>query len=146
MSDEKKHAIEKIVKSPEEAMSNTVGPGGIVTRLWYTILHELQMRPNRFEFLLNEYILHNQRMSSAGTSKPARVLTRGNLRRELLDNPSMTIRSFIRGIRVIKVRQIKLSVELTFFTGKTSIHSTSVDLGKMSTEEELTPEDVADSQ
>jgi hypothetical protein len=133
-----KHEIDNILTSQDYGISKTKGIGGILARLYRQILMDLQVRPNRFNLLLKEASDNaKQTITDKSVSK---YFTAGNLRREL-EKPEMTFKVFMKGVRLLKVVNFKICLELTFASGKKTIHSTDVNLG--SVQEDIFDEDIA---
>jgi hypothetical protein len=138
MSHNQKYEIERILNSPDRGITETRGIGGIVARLWRTILSDLNIRPGKFELLLTEFIINAK--SKVADDRVSKLFTRGNLRREL-ERPTMTIKVFMKGIKMLRVTKFKIAVELEFSNGKKTLHSTSVDLGEPKTVNDLFSKD-----
>lgn len=128
MTDRKsrKYEMEKILTSPDKGISGTRGIGGILARLWRQILDDLNVSPNRFEILLSDFI--NSAKRGVPEHRISRHFTRGNLRREL-EQPTMTFKVFIKGMKFLKIVRIRIAVELEHGSGRKTLHETSVDLG-----------------
>lgn len=122
----RKYEMEKILTSPDKGISATRGIGGILARLWRQILDDLQVKPNKFELLLSDFI--NSAKRGVPEHRISRHFTRGNLRREL-EQPTMTFKVFIKGMKFLKVVRIRFVVELEHSGGRKTLHETAVDLG-----------------
>ena len=122
----RKYEMDKILTSADKGISATRGIGGILARLWRTILDDLQVKPNRFEMLLSDFI--NSAKRGVPEHRISRHFTRGNLRREL-EQPTMTFKVFIKGMKFLKIARIRFAVELEHADGRTTLHQTAVDLG-----------------
>ena len=130
MSHNQKYEIERILNSPDRGITETRGIGGIIARLWRTILSDLNIRPGKFEILLSEFIINAK--SKVADDRVSKLFTRGNLRREL-ERPTMTFKVFMKGIKMLRVTRFKIAIELEFSSGKKTLHSTTVDLGESKT-------------
>ena len=125
MTDKQSFEMERIRMQPDGGISETRGIGGVLARLWRTIMLDLNISPNRFETLLSEFIMNARRQSD---NRIAKLFTRGNIRREF-ERPTMTFKVFMKGLKLIKVKKVRIAVELEFNSGRKTLHQTSVDLG-----------------
>ncbi len=132
-----KHEIDKILTDREYLISHTRGIGGILARLYRTILRDLNMRPSLFQTLLytaniqaKEALSSSMRNNNISSTRIAKYFTPGNLRREL-EQPEMTFKVFMKGLRLLQVKKVKFSVQLTLSNGKETVHATEVDLGEI---------------
>lgn len=122
----KLYPIEKILASPDKGVSATRGIGGILARLWRQILDDVNMKPNRFEVLLSDFITNAKR--GIPEHRVSRHFTRGNLRREL-EKDTMTFKVFMKGMKFLKIVKINFTVELQHQSGRKTLHQTTIDLG-----------------
>ncbi len=107
-------------------ISETVGITGVLSRLWRVILMNLGMKPESYEMSLLE--TSKRAKQYANSDRLSKTMGIANLRREL-DSPTMTWKVFVKGLRIIRVVKVTLSVNLTFSTGVETTHSVDVDLG-----------------
>ena len=136
----KQHEIDRILTSQNYGVDETKGVQGILARLYRQVLMDLNVNPNRFQILLTEAALNAKR--SVKNGNVSKYFTVGNLRREL-EKPAMTFKVFMKGIKLLKVSKLKISIELTHASGKRSLHETSVDLGNADISQSIFDEDIA---
>lgn len=132
--DDKRYEIDRILTQPDRGITETRGIGGILARLWRTILSDLNMQPGQFELLLSDFITNARR--KIPDNRVSKLFTRGNLRREF-EKPTMTFKVFMKGMKLLKVRKLRLAVELEFSTKRKTLHQVSVDLGDQQHGEDL---------
>jgi hypothetical protein len=101
----------------------------LLAKLWGEVQKDLNVTndTNRFEQLLTDFIVNAKQ--GIPESRLSRHLTRGNMRREL-EKDMMTFKVFIKAMKLLKVRNFKIIVELDHLTGETTAHHTAVDLGE----------------
>ncbi len=133
-----KSDMDRILKSPNKCINDVQGVGGIIARLWRIMLLDLNINGSQFEVLLNDFIINAKR--TIADNRVAKLFTRGNLRREL-ERPEMTFKVFIKGLKVLKMKHLKLAVELTSNSGKTYIFQTAVDLSSLDINEQEDADD-----
>jgi hypothetical protein len=84
---------------------------------------------------VEQQIAHVRRTAKTVTVGEKRVVqvvyAKGNLRRELFNKPTMTIKSFFRGIKMLGFVKVRISIEATARSGRTCTVETTVNLGKM---------------
>ncbi len=119
--------IGNLHRDPTEYITKTSGVAGILASLWRRIQFDIGISGTRFEILLTDFI-NKAKRNSAGEHPVSRHFTRGNLRREL-EKDKMTIKVFIKAMRLIRVKKISFIVELTHSDNKVTLHRTDVDLG-----------------
>lgn len=119
--------IESLLLSPDKGISQTRGVGGILAKLWRVILHDLNINYPQFEQLLSNYIIASR--ASVEDNRIARLITKGNLRRAF-ERPSMTFKSFFKGMKLLRIKKIRIAVELTHHNNKTTLHEVSTDLNR----------------
>lgn len=124
--DNAKYEMERILAASDKGISETRGIGGILARLWRTILFDRGVKSSLFEMLLTDFI--NSARKKIPDNRVSKLFTRGNLRREL-ERPTMTFKVLMKGIKLLKVVKLTVAVELEFANGSKSLHQTSVDLG-----------------
>ncbi len=134
IKDRIKYPMDRILHSPSKCIDEIKGIGGILSKLWRLVLRDLNMEPARFELLLNDFIVNAK--LKVPDNRVAKLFTRGNLRREL-ERPAMTFKVFMKGIKMLRVTHMRISLELTYSSGKQSITVTSVDLGNHKDNTEL---------
>lgn len=132
------YQIDKILNSPDKGIMETRGIGGIVARLWRQILKDMNIRPAIFHILLAEFVINTRKKMP--DDRVSKLFTRGNVRKEL-ERPTMTFKVFMKGIKMLNVVKFTIAVELQYASGKTSKHSTSVDLGDPNANSDLFEED-----
>jgi len=93
--------------------------GGILVRLWRTILEETNYY-NSLDYLTSRYVNDTARASSV---KAGRRQTKSSLIKNITSN-NMSWRTFVDLLRTfLKVKDAEFSVKLTFHNGDTSVHS-----------------------
>lgn len=116
-----------MLNRPDGGINETRGVGGILARLWRTILNDKNIKPSYFELLLNEFIIKAKRRIP--DNRVSKLFTRGNLRREF-EKPTMTFKVFMKGLKLLNVKKVTFAVKLEYASNKEpSLHQTIIDLG-----------------
>lgn len=137
--------VNSVLSDLEGAMRTTTGSGGHLVRMFYQILSDMDMSTDRFEYLLGAFVRANKNIYGEGSA--TKQLSSGNLRRELIGGEAITWRSFIRGLLILRVKELSVNLRLHTTDGKSLIHCMVINLRQshMSEEEsDLTPEDLSD--
>ena len=90
--------------------SRFTGTGGFLAKLWSNILSELGITYNAME--LKSAMFMRQAKANSPEADEKGYFNRGNLRREII-KPTMTFKVFIKVLRVISVKKVKLAIDLT---------------------------------
>ena len=101
--------------------SRFTGTGGFLAKLWSNILRELGITYNAME--LKSATFMRQAKANMPDADKQGYFNRGNLRREII-KPTMTFKVFIKVLRVISVKRVKLAIELTNHDNTKSLHET----------------------
>jgi len=120
-----KYEMDRVLSDKNKCIHETHGVGGVLAGLWRTILLDHCVTGLQFENLLNDFIASAQR--KIPDNRVAKLFTRGNLRREL-ERTSITFKVFMKGIKLLRVVRMKITVELEFSRGDKTIHHTFVDM------------------
>ena len=117
--------IESLLLANDKGISNTRGVGGVLSKLWRTILFDLNIGYPQFELMLNNYIIAAR--TAVEDHKAARLITKGNERRAF-ERDTMTFKSFFKAMKLLRIKKIRLVVELTHHSNKTTLHEVTTDL------------------
>lgn len=97
----------------------------ILASLFRTVLADLGINVNRFNTLLNKYIVHaNIPMNTKEISS-----VRGNLKKELLKSV-MTWKVFVKGLLFLGITKFDITIRLYHANGRITDHAKSVTLDK----------------
>ncbi len=138
-----RYSLAQIVNNPNDISKYCVGHGGLLMRLWYQILSDQKMTPERMKYLLTVFIKAQQKLDpNASDSKPSAYSA---LWREFIGEFAITWRRFIKGLMILKVRELELNIRLHWLQNKTTIHSIAINLRKFQPEgdQDLTAEDLS---
>ena len=130
--------MDALLRQPNKGVGQTKGIGGILAELWRIIARDINLQLPRFEFLCNQYVAKARR--DLTDARVANYFNRGNLRRELA-KPTMTMKVFIKALKVLDVTSFKIAIELHHRSGKKTIHEHSVEIGNMADGEHEFDED-----
>lgn len=108
----------------------TGGVGGILARLYRTILHDLGITADRYDALMARYI----QKAALDQSRSEKASARASLSKELLKE-SMTWRTWVKGINFLAVVKFELHVKLHHANGKTTSHNVVVALDEVDPEQ-----------
>jgi hypothetical protein len=112
-----------------QSITEARGSGGILVKLWRTILKEEKVDVGgRLQSLLTDYVFELK--SGAQENRYIKTVSVGNLRREF-ERPTMTMKVFLKGLKMLKPKRVTFTVGLTWRSGKHSTYSTEVDLGAL---------------
>lgn len=117
--------IESLLLSSDKGVSKTRGVGGVLAKLWRSILFDLNISYPQFEQLLNNYIIAAR--TTVDDHRAARLITKGNERRAF-ERDTMTFKSFFKAMKFLRIKKIRIVVELTHNSNKTTLHEVSTDL------------------
>lgn len=120
--------MDSLLRQPNKGVGQTQGIGGILAELWRIIMRDKLLEIPRFENLCNRYVAKARK--NLTDARVANYFNRGNLRRELA-KPTMTMKVFIKALKVMDVVHFRIAIELTERGGKKSIHEHSVEIGNM---------------
>lgn len=112
----------------EHGVNKTYGANGVLSRLFRQMLLNLNVGDgSRFGALLQAYILDARH--GVPNNKKDQQSMRGNLTKEL-SRPQMTWKVFCKALRFLQIVKIELSIKAYHEDGRTSLHQTTVDLGR----------------
>lgn len=131
MDNDPKDGIKVMRSKPDGGVSEVRGVGGILAGLWRQCLHDLNIPPTRIDFLCNQFIARARK--GLVDARVANYFNKGNLRREL-EKQKMTMKVYIKALKILDVVNVKIAVELTHRSGHKSIHSTSVNINEIEVE------------
>lgn len=117
--------MDRILKDRHKCIDEVRGIGGILAGLWRRTLYELNIEYGRFELLLNDFIIKAKKR--VPDNRVAKLFTRGNLRREF-EKKEMTFKVFVKGMKVLKMKHLKITLDLTTSSGIHYVLNHSVDL------------------
>lgn len=137
----RKHGFSAAQRDPEAYITATRGIGGVLASLWRRIQYDLGISGQRFEILLQDFLARAKK--GMPTHRVGRHFTRGNLRREL-EKETLTFKVFMKAMKLIRIKHVRLAVELTHSTGKITLHQTEIDLGSAEFNEALDNEEDAE--
>ncbi len=104
----------------------------LLAYLFRMILFDLDIRSNRWEVLIDR-MLADPRNPAPKNSRD-RSSQKGNLNKAFRGN-RMTFKTFIKGLKFLEARKLKIVAELTMANNKVHAYSVSQDLGGFSTED-----------
>ena len=124
-----KNKLNRILTSPDKDIKKTFGANGVLSRLFRQILWDLNIGPNRFGTLLQEYILDAR--NGVPNNKKDQTSARGNLTKEF-SRPQMTWKVFMKAMRFLQIVRIEFVVKLHHRSPSKppTLHSTVVELGE----------------
>ena len=100
------------------------GTGGFLAKLWSNILNDLGITYNAIE-LKSATFMRQAKADMPESDKPG-YFNRGNLRREII-KPTMTFKVFIKVLRVINIKKLRLALELFYHDNTKSLHITNLE-------------------
>jgi hypothetical protein len=101
--------LETIYKSQDYAASQTSGSSGVLSSLFRTIMKELKVGPEKWGFLMRLYVQDPR--NGVPDTDADRGSTRGNLS-TALSNDYMTWKVFCRGLKFLRIRHVRIALEI----------------------------------
>lgn len=114
---------------PFGAEIRTGSVGGILARLYRTILHDLGITTDRYEALMTRYIQKAQ----LDPNRKDKAAARAGLSKELLKE-SMTWKTLIKGINFLGVLRIDIRIGLHHANGRVTQHGIDIVLDEVDEE------------
>lgn len=101
-------------------------PRGLLARLFRQILQDRNISEADFGGMINKYILENRQAIEDDPAEWDLVSARGNFIKELAGE-SMSLKVFLKGLKMLGVEDLKLSAEL-IGGGQRTVHSVALDV------------------
>ena len=123
MSKSKKprNVLSEILYAPTKDINSMMNPLAKLVRM---IFADLNIRPNRFFMMLNQYL--NDPMNGFPTPEK-RSSERGNIQKELAKK-QITFKTLVKLIRVLNAKRAGLTLTLEWHDGRVTQHSISTDV------------------
>lgn len=115
----------RVLKDPAYCINEVKGVNGVLAGLFRKTLSLIGITPGRFDAKLDQFIAVNKKNNS---NRVARMLTRGNLNRELF-KPTMSFKVFMKGLKILGIKRVKITIACEYDVNKTYISDVTVDLG-----------------
>lgn len=122
-----KNKLTRMLNAPDKEISKTYGANGVLSRLFRTILKDLNIGGIRFGAYLQAYILDGRHGVPA--NKKDQTSMRGNLTKEFA-RPQMTWKVFCKALRFLQLVRVEITLHAHHRNGKISVHHTEVYLGE----------------
>lgn len=122
----KPDTLSEVLSSPTKKIEEPKGPEGVLARLWRTIMLQRNMGYGALDHAIRQF-MESARINAAKVDTAPSYLNTNNIRRELAQ-PFMTIKVFLKALRVLGATKITLSVTV-YQKHHTSTHQIDVDLG-----------------
>lgn len=119
--------LQHMLTSPDKGMTKTSGPNGVLSRLFRTILFDLNIGPAKFGYLLQDYVVDTRH--GVPNNRKDQTSMRGNLRKEFAKT-QMTWKVFCKSLRFLQIRKMEINVKLFHYHHEPTTHSTTVDFGE----------------
>lgn len=110
--------FEDIYRSPDYAASQTNGPAGMLSSLFRMVMQRLLVGPEKWGYLMRRYVQDPR--NGVPDNEADRGSTRGNLS-TALSNDYMTWKVFIRGLKFLRIQNMRVVLELHTEDGKKEI-------------------------
>lgn len=115
----------KITKILESESKGKEEARGVLSHLWRVILSERKIMPSAWARYMSEYL--SDPRNGIPTEGKKRSSDRNNLNKEL-SRPDMTWNVFYKGLKLLQVVRFKMDITLTFPSGRSSTHTTVVNI------------------
>jgi hypothetical protein len=113
-----------VLKAPDRLKHEVKGVSGVLAYLWRSILEQRNIGLGKFDNLCMTYIAKARRQQAS--AKIANYFNRSNIFREM-SRPMMTWKVFVKGMQLIGIIRMKITIELEGRDG-TTVHTTSLTL------------------
>lgn len=107
----------------DQGVGSSSGSAGILSRLFQTILHDLNINGPRWKYLLDKYV---DREVSNFDNRRDRTSIRGNLNKELTRR-RMSWKVFCKAMQFLDFVGFEIQIHAKHRSGQVTIHSTVVD-------------------
>jgi hypothetical protein len=112
--------FEAIYKSKDYGASQTNGPAGVLSSMFRTVMQKLGVGPEKWGYLMRLYVQDPR--NGVPDNDADRGSTRGNLS-TALSNDYMTWKVFCRGLKFLRIRHVRIALELYTEDGQKHIVS-----------------------
>lgn len=116
-----RNALSEILYSPRKDMNAMMNP---LARLVRTVFADLNIRPNRFFMMLNQYL--NDPLNGLHTPEK-RSSERGNIQKEFAKN-QITFKTLVKILRVLNAKRVGITLTLEWHDGTVTQHSEFTDV------------------
>lgn len=96
-------------KSLDDDNDDKHSVNAVMSSLWNHIKDSQGYTPEQFDHLLSEFITNERKKIK--DKRAAKLFTKGNVKREL-EKPAMTFKVFMKGLRVICTKKVKVFVDI----------------------------------
>jgi hypothetical protein len=117
--------LSKMLEDPNKGIHSTYGSVGMLSRLFRTILKDLEIGGYQFNMLMARYL--NDPRNNVPENKRDQTSNRGNLNKEF-QKSTMTWKVFCKAMRFLKFTGFKITIEAKHANGRVTAHSVEVDL------------------
>ena len=121
----KRSEMEIVLAAEDKGISKIRGVSGTLARLWRLILIQNNIKLNIMDAMLNLYVRNSA--NGIPNNKRDQISARGNLTKEIF-KPILSWKVFCKALKFIGARKFELSVKIYYYDGKTSQHSTMVNI------------------
>jgi hypothetical protein len=121
-----KNQLSKILEDPHRYVGQVHGANGILASLFRQMLGDLNISIARWGSLMADFI--SDARNNVPNNQKDRTSMRGNLTKEF-SRPQMTWKVFCKGLRFLQITKIELTIRAHHPNGRTTSHSTVVNLG-----------------
>lgn len=98
-----------VLRAPDRLKHEVKGVSGALAFLWRSILEQRNIGLFQFDNMCANYIRNARRMQTS--AKIANYFNRSNIFREF-SRPTMTFKVFVKGLQLIGIRRLKITVDL----------------------------------
>ncbi len=121
----KARPISQILEDPNRGIHKTYGAWGLLSKLFRIILKDNRINGYRYTMLMMRFLKDPKNRSKKGNTE--HTDNRGNLNKEF-SNPIMSWKVFIKGLKFVQYRKIRITIEGEQYDGTINIHRSMVDL------------------
>jgi hypothetical protein len=125
MAERKQRPIQQIMEDPNKGITKTYGSWGALSKLWRIVLRDNHINGYRFSVFMDRYIKDPKNNAKKGDGE--HFDNRGNLNKEF-SNPTMSWKVFIKCMKFMQFKKIRITLEAEHTDGHISVHRTMVDL------------------
>jgi len=131
----KKNNLEKLLVTQDKDQIVARGPGGVLSRLFHTMLIDLNINPSRWMSFMFDYI--NDPRNRVPKDREKQASRRGNLIKALADD-KMSWKVICKGFRLLQFKRVEIVLIAHHrHGGKVTKHSVAMDLDHPQSEDDF---------
>lgn len=119
--------LNRMLSAPDKLRTRTPGGNGMLSRLFRTILQDLNITGQRFAKFMEDYITDTR--NGVPNNKKDQTSMRGNLNKEF-SREQMTWKVFCKALRFLQFTRVEIILRCHHANGTITEHKDALDLGQ----------------